>query len=356
MSAKDQFTKTSLLEAMIQKAREACIPLITTLEITQSCNYKCHHCYNFDRSNDLPEKLKANALRPEEILRIIDEVASSGALYLNFTGGEALLHPHLDDFIKRARTHHLEARLKTNGSLLNKERCEKLDLAGLAGMDISLYGFSEYSYEKLTGKKGMFQKTLEGIKAAKIQGFDVHASIILHRYNIDELKLMIEFCQQYAIQFQFSTEITERYDDSAGSRDFEITKEQFKEQLAGEFSDIFMHLNPEKSVQCSCARTVCGISSTGEVYPCIGAPIASGNLREKSFGDIWKNSEVLNKIRGLKSFDFKSCVTCDHAEYCSRSSGSVYINTNDYTGCDPVTLQQAKLRHEFHRAKTLITS
>lgn len=348
MSAKDQFFKTSLLDGMIQKARAACIPLITTLEITQSCNYKCHHCYNFDRSSELPEKLKGNALKPEEILRIIDEVALSGALYLNFTGGEALLHPHLDDFIKRARANHLEARLKTNGSLLSKERCEKLDQAGLAGLDISLYGFSEDSYEKLTAKTGMFQKTIEGIRAAVAQGFDVYVSLILHRYNIDELKAMIDFCQTNSLKFQFSTEITERYDESRGSRDFEITKEQFQEQLAGEFSDIFMHLNPEKSLQCSCARSVCGISSTGEVYPCIGAPLASGNLRDKSFADIWKNSEVLNKIRGLKSADFKSCMTCDHVEYCSRSSGSIYTNTGEYTGCDPVTLLQAKLRHEFH--------
>lgn len=355
MSAKDQFTKTSLLEGMIKKANKICMPLITTLEITQSCNFKCHHCYNFDRtklvSQENSKNLNSPTLSPKEILRIIDEIAKAGTLYLNFTGGEALLHLHLDDFIKRARTHHMEVRLKTNGSLLTKERCEKLDMTGLAGMDISLYGFSEYSYEKLTGKSGMLSKVIEGIKSAKNQGFDINVSIILHRYNIDELKLMIDFCRDLEIPFQFSTEITERYDDSAGSRDFEITNEQFNQQLAGEFSDIFMHLNPEKSLQCSCARTVCGISSTGEVYPCIGAPIASGNLREKSFEEIWNHSEVLNNIRNLKSSDFKSCLTCNHVEYCSRSSGSIYTNTKEYTGCDSVTLAQAKLRHEFSLKK-----
>lgn len=352
MSPKDPIQKSTLLDSMLLKARSECIPLITTLEITQSCNYKCHHCYNFDRTKEMPENLKANSLKPEEILGIIDQVADAGALYLNLTGGEALLHPHLDDFIRRARTHHMEARLKTNGSLLTADRCQKLDLAGLAGLDISLYGFSEKSYELLTGKSGMFIKSIEGIKAAKTQGFDVHVSIILHRYNIDELKLMTEFCKENELAYQFSTEITERYDDSSGSRDFEITKEQFSEQLAGEFSDIFMHLNPEKVVQCSCARSVCGISSTGEVYPCIGAPIASGNLKEKTFEDIWKNSSVLNKIRKLEKSDFKSCTTCDHIEYCNRSSGSIYTNTKEYTGCDSVTLQQAQLRHKFHLTRS----
>ncbi|HXH76818.1 MAG TPA: radical SAM protein [Bacteriovoracaceae bacterium] len=347
MSQKDQFVKSSILDGMLKKASKACIPLITTFEITQNCNYKCSHCYNFDRTTDATNVPKANTLRPDEILRIIDEVAQVGALYLNFTGGESLLHPHLDDFIRRARTHHMEARLKTNGSLLTKERCEKLDRAGLAGMDVSLYGFSEYSYEKLTGKSGMFVKTIDGIKNAIEQGFNVSLSIILHRYNIDEMKLMVDFCRENSIEFQFSIEITERYDNSSGAKDFEITPEQFKEQLSGEFADVFMHLNPDKNLQCSCARTVCGISSTGEVFPCIGAPIASGNLRDKSFVDIWKNSTVLNKIRDLKTSDFKSCMTCDHIEYCNRSSGSIYSNTKEYTGCDTVTLDQARMRHEF---------
>jgi radical SAM protein with 4Fe4S-binding SPASM domain len=351
MSAKGEITKSSLLEEMLNKASLACIPLITTIEITQSCNYRCHHCYNFDRTIEAPESSKENLLNPEEILSIIDEVASAGALYLNFTGGEALLHPHLDDFIRRARIHHLEARLKTNGSLLTRDRCQKLDSAGLAGLDISLYGFSEESYKRLTGKNGMFAKTIEGILEAKNQGFDVHISIILHRYNIEELKSMVNFCQEASLAFQFSTEITERYDSTSGARDVEITNEQFIEQLSGEFSDVFMHLNPEKAIQCSCAKTVCGISSSGEVYPCIGAPIASGNLRKQSFKNIWENSEVLKEIRALKPSDFKDCMECDHIEFCNRSSGGIYANTKNYTGCDTQTFNQAKIRHDYQLSK-----
>lgn len=339
---------SQILDGFFAKASKACIPLVTTFEITQGCNYKCHHCYNFDRSKESINEAKAEPLKPDEILRIIDELGHAGALYLNFTGGEVLLHPHLDEFIRRARLHHMEARLKTNGSLLTIERCQKLNHAGLAGMDISLYGFSEASYQKLTGKSGMFSRTLNGIKAAKELGFDINISIILHRYNIEEMKEMIHFCQNLELSFRFSTEITERYDGSSGAREFEITSEQFLQGLKGEFSDVFMHLNPDRSLQCSCARTVCGISFSGEVYPCIGAPIASGNLRDKKFQDIWDNSKTLNDIRGIKSSDFKACQSCQYIEYCNRSSGSIYTNTKNYTGCDSMTLKQAELRYNYH--------
>ena len=343
----------SLLDQMISKARDLCLPLVTTLEITQHCNLKCHHCYNFDRSKEMPEHLKNNVLSSEEILRIIDELSASGALYLNLSGGEVLLHPHLDDFIRKARLNHLEVRIKTNGILLTSERCQRLDTAGLCGLDVSLYGLSDYSYDKITGKAGMLEKALKGIQAAKSQGFNLNINLIMHRYNIHELKSMIEYCQLNDLSYQFSTEITERYDGTNGSKEFEITKEQFSELLRGEFSELFMHNNAEQSLQCSCARSVCGISSAGEVFPCIGAPIPSGNLRSKSFADIWKNSEVLQGIRNLKPVDFKSCSTCEHINYCNRSSGSIYTNTKNYTGCDSITLEQAKSRQEFALEKNL---
>lgn len=344
---------SALLDQMIQKARNICLPLVTTFEITQHCNLKCHHCYNFDRNKEMPQTLQEKGLSPDEILRIIDEISKSGALYLNLSGGEVLLHPHLDEFIKRARKNHLEVRIKTNGLLLTEARCLKLDQSGLAGLDISLYGFSDFSYDKITGKKGMFKKALKGIEAAKSQGFDLNINLILHRYNVDELKAMISYCQDNEIPFQLSTEVTERYDQSFGAKDFEITKEQFEDLLRGEFSEAFMHFNTEKSLQCSCARSVCGISSTGEVYPCIGAPIPSGNLREKSFADIWENSVPLNQIRNLEKKDFSSCSTCKFIDYCNRSSGSIYTNTQNYTGCDAVTLEQAKSRKDFARERGL---
>lgn len=334
------------MDLVLKKAGEAGVPFVTTLEITQSCNYRCGHCYNFNRTA-ISEAPKTESLAPEKMLSIIDEVAASGALYLNLTGGEALLHPHLEDFVRRGRTNKMEVRLKTNGSLLSAERCDRLVSAGLAGMDVSLYGFSEESYVKLTGKNGMFEKTTDGILFAKTAGLDLNISIILHRYNIHEMDAMVEFCQSHHLPFQFSTEITERYDGSDGARQFEITDEQFQAQLGGKYSDVFMVLNQEKSLQCSCAKSVCGISHTGEVFPCIGAPVPSGNLKDKAFSDIWKHSPVLNQIRNLKPEDFKQCMTCEHIEFCGRSSGSIYVNTKKYTGCDPVTFRQAKLRHEF---------
>ena len=190
------------------------------------------------------------------------------------------------------------------------------------------------------------------IKVAKRIGLDIHVSIILHRNNVDELDSMIEMCEEFGIPFQISYEVTKRYDDTEDSRDSEITLDQFENLLQSKHSHFFMAYNPEHSFQCSCARSVLGIGSNGEIYPCIGAPILSGNIREKSLTETWSSSTELKKIREIKRDDFKDCIKCDVKEFCTRSSGSMFINTGDYFGCEEIIYAQATLRKKYYNSSS----
>ena len=341
-----KFDTPSLMDKSFAYAYQHCIPLVTTIEITQACNFACKHCYNFDRTNPMPQSLKENQLRPEEILRLIEELSQSGTLYINFTGGEPLLSPYLESYITHCRLHHLEPRVKSNGALITHDRAQSLKKAGLTSLDISLYGMKEETYLNFTRQQFGLKAVVQGIENALESGLEPQVNIILHRYNVNELSAMISYCENLQIPFQLSIEVTASYDGGKSSKDVEITKEQFSELLQGPYGHFFEYNNQEKNLQCSCARSVCGISSTGEVYPCIGAPLKSGNLREDSFKDIWANSHTLNQIRLLGKKDFLSCQTCDHIEFCQRSSGTTYINTGIYTGCDDKTLEQAEIRHQ----------
>lgn len=348
MSKKDPFFKTHLLEKSLQYAYKNCIPLISTIELTNKCNFKCVHCYNFDRTDDSAIDLHKDSLTRTEVFDVIDDLAKLGALYINFSGGEATAHPDILDFIQHVKSHHMAPRLKSNGNLITKSFAQKLIASGLDGIDISLYGASEAVYQKFTGIKGSFQRTLNGIDNLLELGADLHVSLIIHRDNADQIEEMIQICRSRNILFQFSLEITERYDGSSGARNHEITLDQYQELITGKFKEYFTTNNQERAVQCSCARSVCGISSKGDVYPCIGAPIKSGNIKEQRLTDIWKNSRELQNIRNLKKSDFKSCQSCEYIESCNRSSGSIYINTGEYTGCEESIYKQAKITHEIN--------
>lgn len=352
MSQKDKHSYGELFQSVAEDAYKNNVPLFTTLEVTLGCNFNCQHCYNFDRNKSIPEDLKNKALSKTEILDIIPQLSKAGCLYLNLSGGEVLLHPNINEFVELAAKEHMFVRLKTNASLVEREHFAELFALGVSAADVSLYGSSSESYEKFTGQASHFKNTINGIKILKEFDIEITVNIILHRYNVHELKEMINLCKEIGVNYQISDEVTERYDGSQGAKNFEMTKDQFELLLQGEFGELFFAENKENSLQCSCAKSVCGISSTGEVYPCIGAPIPSGNLREKSFEEIWNTSPQLNKIRKIGKADFVECSSCEHIDYCSRSSGSVYINTGDYLGCDTHTYSLAESRHK-HKDKFL---
>ncbi|WP_164848204.1 radical SAM/SPASM domain-containing protein [Halobacteriovorax sp. HLS] len=351
MDKKDQIIQSSLVKETFKEAFRTSTPLLTTIEITQSCNFKCTHCYNYDRSSAPPKDLIEDSLKDSEIIQLIKQISDLGGLYLNLSGGEVLTHPSLGRFISYAKELNLLVKIKTNGALLTQKKVQELYDQGLDGLDLSLYGSNEKTYKDFTNSSN-FSNVLSSLKSSKEIGLDVHASIILHRNNVNELDEMIKICEDLKIPFQISYEVTKRYDDTENSRDQEITIEQFEALLQGKHSDRFMSYNTDNSFQCSCARSVCGISSSGDVLPCVGAPIKSGNIRNQSLSEIWKNSDELNKIRQIKKDDFKECVICDVKDFCTRSSGSIFINTGNYLGCEEMTYKQASLRKKYYKTST----
>lgn len=346
---KEPHIKGNLINKSFEEAFKKFKPLITTLEITQNCNFRCAHCYNFNRVDTVsaPKNYRGEELTFIEIESTIEQLSELGCLYLNISGGEALLHPKIDKIISLIRANHMEPRLKTNGALVELRKLNSLYEAGLRSLDISVYGASDETYEDFTGNKFGFDKLKNCLDLVSRFDIEVNLNIILHRANVDELKQMIELARSYNYPFAVSTEITERYDDSVGARKHEITTDQFRKLLMGEFKEHFQYDNSEKALQCGCARSVLGIGSKGEVYPCIGAPILAGNLREQSLKEIWQTSTVFSRIRKLENKDFKSCTGCEFVETCARSSGSIYTNTGNYTGCEKVTLEQARVRKEL---------
>ena len=74
----------------------------------------------------------------DEMLRRIDHLGRLGTAMIGISGGEPLTHPQLDDIIMRMRKTGAIAGMITNGYLLNVERIERLNRAGLDHMQISI--------------------------------------------------------------------------------------------------------------------------------------------------------------------------------------------------------------------------
>ena len=95
-----------------------------------SATLSCGYCNEYDKVSE-PVPL-------EEMCRRIDHLGRLGTAMIGISGGEPLTHPDLDDIIRRMRRTGAIAGMITNGYLLNVERIERLNRAGLDHMQISI--------------------------------------------------------------------------------------------------------------------------------------------------------------------------------------------------------------------------
>jgi MoaA/NifB/PqqE/SkfB family radical SAM enzyme len=105
-------------------------PLIANLIITRRCNLSCGYCYEYDT---VSPPVALDALKER-----IDHIARLRAVFVTLTGGESLLHPEADQVVAYVRQKGMVPFLNTNAYLLTKAWIEKLNAAGLYGMQISI--------------------------------------------------------------------------------------------------------------------------------------------------------------------------------------------------------------------------
>src|SRR5579862_247885 len=105
-------------------------PVLAQIVPMRFCNLSCAYCNEYDKVSK-PVEL-------EEMYRRIDHLGRLGTAMIGISGGEPLTHPELDDIIRRMRRTGAIAGMITNGYLLNVERIERLNRAGLDHMQISI--------------------------------------------------------------------------------------------------------------------------------------------------------------------------------------------------------------------------
>ncbi len=343
----------SRLDELRRRAHEKCIPLNVSLEVTMRCNLRCMHCYNFDRDLAyLPQRSREEELTDAEVLRILDEVRAEGCLFLTLTGGEALLRPSLEKYIRHASQAGMVVTVKSNGTLLGPATVDRITAAGAAAVDISLYGSEPETHDSFVKMPGAYQRTVAGALRAREAGLRVRFCFVMLQRNADQIGSMIEMAARMDIPYVLDPQVSARHDGSRSSLENRVDRETLDRLFRGPLRHLLSHVEGKTSVQCSCARSVCGISAFGEVYPCIGAPMPSGNLRQHSFHDLWWNSPALKWIRDLRLEDFPACRSCEHMAHCRRSSGMIYVNTGMYNGParfgEDWTCMAAEVFHRIH--------
>lgn len=318
------------LENIYIRAVERCIPVNIHLELTYRCNLKCVHCY-------CAEDKKRRELSYEEVVNLLDQLAQAGGLFLTLTGGEVFTRKDFFDIAFYAKKKNFATRVFTNGTLINESAADKLAELNPLSIELSLYGTSPEVHDRVTGVKGSFVKLQRTIKLLKKQNLTIFLKTTVMKQNLKECEGLLRLGRELGAHSRFGFEVTPRNDGSIEPLEYRLNDEELLSFILGdipqkwEYVEIPPHAEAVKREACSPARNGCAISPYGDIYPCAQLLLPIGNVREKSFAEIWNSdSGVLSDIRSIKTFsDLKDCSECQDLWLCQRCHGLAYLETGD---------------------------
>ncbi len=132
------------------------MPILGHYYITNQCNAKCSFCTIWQQQ----PVMKAD---PDDVRRNLAQLRSLGVRFVDFTGGEPLLHPQLPDFLRWAKSNRLRTTVTTNGILYPRRAKEIVGLVDF--LHLSLDSASPELHDRLRGVP-CFDKIMESIEVA----------------------------------------------------------------------------------------------------------------------------------------------------------------------------------------------
>lgn len=349
-------------------------PFQIVWNITRACNMKCLHCYENAGRRGKDE------LDREEVLHGIDILARAGVTSLAFSGGEPTVHPHILEFVEHAHRKGMFVAMATNGFLLaDRKLCRKFAEAGLGFVQISLDGLNPKTHDEFRRVKGAWRRAVEAIRNCVEAGMFVEVATTVTKYNYHEVPKMIEFVRSlgahWFMLYNFiptgrGVEIVKS--DLPPKERFKLLELAFKENGKGgmqvlstapqygmvaqvlssgqtetivpthfynpRYSDPYMRQLADFIGGCGAGRFYISIEPNGDIYPCVFFPheerVKLGNLLEDDFEKLWRESELLWKLRDKDVLE-GYCGKCQFRYTCGGCRARAYAYFGDVLAPDP---------------------
>lgn len=322
-----------------------------TINITMKCNLNCKMCFN-----RFHKVQKINELSVDEIKEFLDQIKehTGDKTMVSLSGGECLLEPEktieVAQHAKNLDFYGLS--VVTNGTLITEEFAKKAKEIELKVM-VSLDGCSSKEHDFLRGK-GAFDKTIKGIKILKKHGVFVATNYMIHKDNVDRLPEYFELANELGVSKARYISFKKMGSGKENTclevvpfdelieivYDFYINNPKYKELLGIGLLGAFATQCRLKIKRgwCGTGRNSILLDSDGSIYPCSGhtfPEFKAGNIRKKSFIDIWFNSPILKKIRCAYDVDnIEKCSRCVVKNWCLSCKSETYQNTNKLNSPD----------------------
>jgi len=309
------------------------------LELTSKCNARCEHCGSRCDGDEQGKEIETEYLK--KALKEIADKYDPHTIMLNVTGGEPLLRKDWFELLKYASDLGFPWGMTSNGSLITKNMCKKLEEAKMATVSISIDGL-EKTHEDFRKLPGSYKRILEGIHLMQESPVIkiVQVTTVVNKKNIHELEDLYQLLLDHGIQYwrvvncdpigraQDNSNILLDEDDYVYL--FHFIQDKAKEGKMKEVSygcSHYLGAGLEKTIrnwyfQCVTGLTIGSILSNGDIYVCPNVPripeLIQGNIRTDSFVDVWENK--FEFFRNSDRTSNSKCKRCKYWDYCEGDS------------------------------------
>jgi len=331
-------------EALVLRATRAEVPLNGTFELTPICNMKCKMCYA--RLEPQVVREAGGLVGGKEWLKVAKEAAEAGTLFVLLTGGEPLLHPDFKEIYLGLQQMGMIVSVNTNGTLLNEEWADFFSRHMPRKINITLYGASPDTYEKVCGYGEGYEKTLHAIRLLTERGVAVKMNGTLISDNAHEYELMEKMAEDLGVYLKVDSYIFPyaRRDDAniAGMRIepreqayYKYCEKKTKDTFLPSIKyakEIFSVIDCEVEegqplpVECRAGRSSYWIDWRHKVTPCIFLTDFSVGLQD-GFLKAWDLCK--NRIKQLTLY--AGCTNCPSRMFCSVCAAALYSEEGEYS-------------------------
>jgi radical SAM protein with 4Fe4S-binding SPASM domain len=310
-----------------EKLRAGKAALSFDLEITARCNNDCRHCYINLPAGD--REAESRELTRSESLEIARQAMELGAMWCLVSGGEPLLREDFGDIYLGLKRMGMLVSVFTNATLMSEEHAELFRAFPPRDIEVTVYGVTEETYERVSGRRGSFAAFKRGFDLLLQSGVKVRLKAMAMRSNMSELPAIREFCERHTKDFfRYDSMLHGRFDADPGrnamiraerltpeeivrleredAKKFGALQRHFHEFLSPEFA----HSGCDHLFHCGAGLGNFSVGYDGTFRLCssLWAPETTFDLRRGTLREAWEI--VVPRVRGMRSRSQEFLATC----------------------------------------------
>jgi radical SAM protein with 4Fe4S-binding SPASM domain len=338
------------LRQFARTAKRGRVPLSGAIALTHRCNLECAHCYLTGGMRGAEKR--ARELDAGRVCSLIDEIADAGCLFLLLTGGEPMLRGDFADIYRHAKSRGLLTSVFTNGTLIDREIAQLFSEFPPRSVEISLYGATAETYEKVCGVRGSFAKCMRGVRHLLDRRIRVKLKSVVMTHNVHELPAIEEIARRAGVPFRFDAAIFPRLDGDRGPIALRIPPEEAvaremavdgrREEWAAYYARRRDLPETDKLYTCGAGVTNFYVDPYGFLQPCSMTTDVRYGLSGGDFLTAWR--DALPRFRERSADPSYECNRCETRVLCGLCPAFFRLESGSETVRSEYLCRMGKLR------------